>query len=793
MATYNWTNASGGDFNDPHNWLNNSGYDGKIPGSSDTAVFQGFTEAFAVKLDGETVENLSVLCSVSFKGNLTVTDLVNGGDFLTGTLSAGTVENAAFDGASVIATAFDGCAFNSGSATADTLASGTIAGGTVDATVSAGGSFIVEQGTLTSASLALTDTEANISGSAANATFTGHSTMLNHGNVSCGGADLDFGTGGQLTFDAGLHIDDSQLWVYNKGAVEVKNLNATSGAGDASALVNLFAGGDLDVGNNFTFSASGANNNASVNVGDDAVMTIGNNFILAAGAGTTANVSIGDDDGSKLGADLGVGDDWIIGGAGTAVVDVAANSQIIVKKSVVLGQSAGGVGTLDLSGSANLFEVALDIEVGLGGSGTLEVENGAQISTDAAFIQIAAQPGSSGTLTLDDGSILLNTLTVGGNGAGVFNDIDAAYISVVETFEVGSAASGSGTVSLIDSSVGFDVSEEAVIGLASKGVVTSQDSTIDFRESTVVLGKQQGVKGRVVMNGGELRASGLVTIGKNGTGIVNLKSGALWTETEGEAFADVALGLHATATGTLNITGSNSAADFDDLIIGNLGQGVVNLISGGVLEVGLKEELTASDSTAGEVEIGSFAGSSGELTMTGSSVFSAIDLDIGGSATAAGGAATVNIGAGSTAVVYDAAVVWNTATVEDSGSLTITDGLTGNGAIRIESGGDLTLADAIDKTVNIRFAAEGTNETLTLHADALPTVALKGFASGDEVKVVDLGASDTISTSYSGSIATVTFLSGGTSVGQLSFAMATGLHDTFAFNASSGALTLASS
>lgn len=341
----------------------------------------------------------------------------------------------------------------------------------------------------------------------------------------------------------------------------------------------------------------------------------------------------------------------------------------------ILGLNTGSTGTAIVTGAGSKW--AHDqLYVGYGGTGDLAVEAGGQVLADSG-IDIAKNAGSSGTATITGTGSLLetyNVITVGEFGTGVLNVENGA------TLHSGSAV------------LGLQANSSGTINLSGAGTVWKHPSN----------------------------AFGIgLLVGGFGSGEINIEAGATVTSTV------VVVGSGGTSEGTINISGVGSKLDIvnrtnhyqfvpaQDICdetgchtvpghwipgpgssaIGESGSGKMVVSDGGVVTVGLEG---ADPALVGDMYIGPFADSFGELIVTGAgSTFSNMhNIYMGAAGTGIatisnggtlrvgdllqlGAGATLNLQAGGTLMVRDfdfAAGTFNFT----GGTLTATGNVTGD-------------------------------------------------------------------------------------------------------------------
>ncbi len=355
------------------------------------------------------------------------------------------------------------------------------------------------------------------------------------------------------------------------------------------------ANGELDIDAGGTVSTNSA---STVDVGPEAaangtINVAAGSFDIGVQARAQGTVNV---DGGTLNVDgtLTVGD------AGTGTV-TASDGATITSLQTSLGGSAGGGGTLTLTGAGTTWtdtsgnsvdSNSAGINVGLNGTGTLTIENGAVLSNPMSYIKIGQNPGATGTATVTGAGSILSAgglLRVGDSGKGTLT-IEAG----------GQAEAGSAQVGDFFGSIGeIDID-------AGGTLTTNSASAIDLGAQlggTVVagyfdIGVEAGSQGTVKVEGGTLNVDGNLIVGDAGSGSLAISAGGkvasqggvIVTGTGNNGMATVdGLGsswsmsgfLHIGAfggTGTASLTVSNQASvttatspsSFDELFSGTL-------------------------------------------------------------------------------------------------------------------------------------------------------------------------------------------------------------------------------
>ena len=373
------------------------------------------------------------------------------------------------------------------------------------------------------------------------------------------------------------------------------------------------------------------------------------------GLGTFQNEGAGqvNDDGTTvLSGDVtvtGTGNVFSIYSANISLAgDAGSTADMIV--TAPASPATGPTGSVDASGG---------MEVGYGGSATLTVEDGAQVT--AGFINIGQMLGSQGTVDISGSGTTVNVT------AGPYQDI----------------------------AVGFDGTASLTISEDAQVTATSMDVGINY---------DRGVTDTVTVDDATLNVTQYLTIGEAGTGTATIEDGASLSASDGGV-----IGNNAGSTGTLIVTGAGSTLDVADyLTIGNSGTGTVVIEDGAAYDgggIGVGFDGTASLTIADQATV----------TTTGLTV--AANYEAGIIDTVDVNDATLNVTQYLT--IGDAGT--GTATIEDGASLSDSEGgVIGNnagstGSLTVTGEGSNFSVTGSPNGVNVGFGGDG---NLTVEAGA---------------------------------------------------------------------------
>lgn len=152
------------------------------------------------------------------------------------------------------------------------------------------------------------------------------------------------------------------------------------------------------------------------------------------------------------GSDLVAKGNFYVGNNGGTGVFTATGGVIRCGTFFQSYDTASSSGTLTLSGGAKMY-ASSTVGFGVRGSGSVRVEDGAEfnstVASDGANFHVGFYSGSTGSLTVDGGTVnVLRDATVGNEGTGTLT-VESGTFSA-RSLSVGGAAGGHGTVVLND-------------------------------------------------------------------------------------------------------------------------------------------------------------------------------------------------------------------------------------------------------------------------------------------------------------------------------------------------------
>ncbi len=387
---------------------------------------------------------------------------------------------------------------------------------------------------------------------------------------------------------------------------------------------------------------------------------------------------------------------------------------------IASGTSVGnGSGRVFVTGSGSLWSSGSYIEMGSGGTASLVVSDGGQVTSSGAYVSSAYAYNTGGTSSLStvliDGAgsswAISGTSKLGENGIGVVTvqnsgnltitggDIFLGYYStgkgtlVVQsqgTVESGNATLGNqagaiGTATVTGLNSSWTVDGDLTIGDYGTGSLFLNSAAMLTTTGNATLGSQAASTGTATVSdvGTEWQINGELKIGDNGSAKMLVENGAYISLAGNLAIADTA--INSTGSLTLDGNGSRIIGNGTSVTIGGQGTGTMAvqngadaIFSGAGVSLGEKQggsgTLTVQDNntlmSVGSLTVGS--GGTGIFNLLNSASFStATSVTLGENATGIG-----------TATIDDA-------TMTDASTLTV--GGSGTGTLNIQNGGSLTV------------------------------------------------------------------------------------------------------
>lgn len=478
---------------------------------------------------------------------------------------------------------------------------------------------------------------------------------------------------------------------------------------------------------------------------DNAVIDVVTPVVVDAQQADIVNLLVGD----SLGGDL-----------------VIRNGGVVDGTNGEIGVNAGSEATVTVTGAGSRWNMAGSAFVGRAGTGRLNIEDGAEVTS--SFAQIGGTDGS-GSATVSGQASWNSTgiFYVGRQTTGSIDILSGGTLTT-ETLYLGDAVDGAGSMRVDGAGSAWTSGDPAFIGYNGQGRLDITDGGVVSIYS-VEIGSQAGSSGGLTVSGADsqFNVTDAIFLGNYGNGSMSVTAGASVSSDYGS------IGTRGVSDSFAEVLGAGSVwTNTGYLFIGNLATGELLIADGGRVE--------STFGTIGHIGPGGSGAGDGKVTVTGagSSFALSTSLDVGdgyngeltianGGEVSVGGARQVRIGtqAGSTGILNigaaegDAAQASGTLDANQvifgagAGTLVFnhTDqdyafdaAVSGNGSIRLRSGVTrFTASSGFTGTTDI------TNSTLIVDGSLLASAVTVG-AGG---RLGGTGYADTVIVSSGGALA----------------------------------------
>ena len=395
------------------------------------------------------------------------------------------------------------------------------------------------------------------------------------------------------------------------------NVNATVNALDIRSTMTLNGGNQLTVNSPTTIdnlvtvtgSETKLNHTNDMNMGaaaaglltieDESSLEVENIFRLATQTGIGSELLIRD---SGTLVDI---DQLRVGQAGTGIMQIENGATVSTNRSRIAFGSAS-VGNASISGLDSLWETATTMNLGhFGGNGTVNVFSGTV--TAGSEINVAFALNSAGTINMFGGELEAPQLFVGREGNGIFN-LRGGTATMSEFVNIADSSGSDGTMSVILN--GLLNTESLVVANDGVGVLNVSDGGEVSVGGGVLLGVNPATDGRIFVGPDGVLGCGFMLVGCDGLGRLTLEDGGV-VNVEGLIFVapgslifqeggtlDVGLGLQIQGrvvffSGDNDVVGDVELLEDGELQVGS-GNGTIANIDGDIVNNGFDLRVTGN-------------------------------------------------------------------------------------------------------------------------------------------------------------------------------------------------------
>jgi fibronectin-binding autotransporter adhesin len=364
----------------------------------------------------------------------------------------------------------------------------------------------------------------------------------------------------------------------------------TSGGGGAGfgGAVFVQSGAELLLTGNDTLAGDtatgGAGNTSGAGVGNEIFMMTGSSVTLAPGTGSTVTIGAAGDTGDNIADDsassLPAGQSYLQGTAAGA--------------GLVLGLAGNPGGTIALYGN-NTYQGGTTLQNGV----TLIVGSSHALGTGTITMM-------DPTMVYLDGDNVANPIVLMGDTTLEVDNTDSATQSGAISESGGSygiTKTGTGTLALTSANTytGATYVDFGTLSVSGNGSIT--------QTSAVSVGHASGSDGTLTVTGtsASLTGTGLVIVGDQGTGALNVENGGTVNLGVDNNNVGLLVGNASAVTGTTTVTGTGSSLTVNsgtgDMVLGNGGNAFLNIIAGGTVTDGSAFLGEGSTAAAGTVDV----------------------------------------------------------------------------------------------------------------------------------------------------------------------------------------------
>jgi outer membrane autotransporter protein len=302
------------------------------------------------------------------------------------------------------------------------------------------------------------------------------------------------------------------------------------------------------------------------------------------------------------GSSFDYGHQMLIGGAGTGSLVVENGARVFDAgagfngdpAATAIGSEVGGSGTVRVDGTGSLWEAGSRLSVGIRGAGSLDIIAGGRVSTDTV-VAIARFPEANGTVTIRGANSVLDPgrfLFVGLGGSGSLSVLDGAAVRSLDRVDIGggagvpaqniAAGSGTGIVNVAGTGAALSAASELIVGNSGTGTLTlGSGGTV--ASPIISIASEPGSSGTLNVLGGTLQTDS-IAFGP-GSGTFNLDPATdynLTARMSGPGAFNVLSGNVIQTGDSSGFTGNTNLARGNLIVNGTLG-GIISVEKTGLL------------------------------------------------------------------------------------------------------------------------------------------------------------------------------------------------------------------
>ena len=502
---------------------------------------------------------------------------------------------------------------------------------------------------------------------------------------------VGFGTANSGTYNLS---NSATLSVSSTEVIGVTSTGVFNHTGGSNTTAHLVLGDSSGSSGAYNLS-----NPATLSVASDEFIGLSGSGVFSqmSGSNKSGELRLGVNPGSigtyNLGnsATLSITNSEYVGFGGNGVFNQSGGRNSIANGYVFIGNSSGSTGTYNLSDSATLLVNGFEI-IGLSGNGVFNQTGG----NNFGGVVLGENAGSTGIYNLSGSATLGRVgygarISVGVGGIGIFNQIGGTNYS--ELLRLGYYVGSVGTYNLSDSAT-LSVNNVEFIGAYGSGACADCGGT-----NTTGTGVFNQTGGSISGNSLIARAPGNVTLTQAANDVVNLAGSSTggtfrYRDAMGVTVATV---LDSTAANVIGLTTTNQ----DITVVGGAGNVAINAAVNAGAGIVRLENTTGNITQTAAITSGSLLANALGGSVSLGAVTNNVTTSLAGQARGANGSFRfLNAGALNVdAIAADA--------ITTAGSGIVTN----NGDVALQTGGTLTLNQAIKAANGAVNSAAGSGTT----------------------------------------------------------------------------------
>ncbi|CAM8667228.1 PEP-CTERM protein-sorting domain [Comamonadaceae bacterium] len=233
---------------------------------------------------------------------------------------------------------------------------------------------------------------------------------------------------------------------------------------------------------------------------------------------------------------------------------------------------------LTLTNRARLTYTWTNIDVGTTALGSLKVQNASEVSSYNSYIGSYSTGVGNATVSGAGSKWSSQTIDVAFSGKGTLNVENGGQVSSNSSITMGSNSTGLGNATV--TGAGSKLSSQSIyVGYAGNGTLNVENGGLVNSNTSYIGNSRTGVgTARVSGADSKLSSTSKLYVGYDGKGTLTVENGGLVTSTHGY------IGENFSGVGIATVTGNGSQWNNSGaLVVGNLGTGTLNINDSGVV------------------------------------------------------------------------------------------------------------------------------------------------------------------------------------------------------------------